>query len=146
MEEHFPNLLRSSLFVTIYSVVENELNRICRLHAMEDGLDVEDLRGNGIQRACTYLTRVCRIDFPEKSDEWKLLQDYNQLRNVVVHNRGIMETGNSHLASLVEDSPLLEIGNSDVIHLDRDFCPGVLHTAAEFFRQLQESLDKKNRQ
>ena len=144
MEEYFPNLLRSSLFVTIYSVVENELNKICRQLAAKDGLDVEDLRGNGIQRACTFLTRVCRVDFPDKSDEWKLLRNYNQLRNVIVHNQGYMETGNSHLSTLVKESPSLQMENDGVIHLDRDFCPGVLETARDFFSQLQIALDEKN--
>jgi len=142
MEKYFPNLLRSSLFVTIYSAVENELNSLCRDLSRKGGLVVEDLRGNGIQRACTFLTRVCRVDFPEDSTEWKMLRNYNQLRNVIVHNSGI-ETGNSHLNTLIEESSGLDVGKDEVILLDRNFCPEVLQIAQEFFRQLNDSLNKK---
>lgn len=143
MEEYFPNLLRSSFFVTIYSAVENELNRLCRALAKKDGLDVEDLKGSGIQRACIFLTRVCRVDFPQHSDEWQLLRNFNQLRNVIVHNMGRMEAGNSHLATLIKENSSLEIGNDEIIFLDRDFCPLVLDTAKDFFHKLDKGLKQK---
>lgn len=144
MENYFPNLLRSSLFVTIYSAVENELNSLCHQLSKQDGLEVEDLRGNGIQRACTFLTRVCRVDFPEDRREWQMLRSYNQLRNVIVHNNGKLEGGNQ-LNDAVQDSSSLSVGKDKVICLDRHFCPEVLETAGEFFRQLSSAVDKKSR-
>lgn len=141
MEGYFPNLLRSSLFVTIYSAVENELNRLSRELSKADGLDVEDLRGSGILRASTFLIRVCRVDFPENSDEWKLLQELNQLRNLIVHNNGRL-TGNEHFESLLSDCSGLDLKDENIT-LGRSFCPQVLDTVGKFFRQLITAVDKK---
>lgn len=140
MEEYFPNLLRSSLFVTIYSTVENELNRLCSQLAKDDSLDVEDLRGNGIIRARTFLCKVCRVDFPDSSEEWKQLKEYNQLRNVLVHDNGI-DLGN-HLTVLLESSPGLKVGEDRSVHLERQFCPEVLATVRRFFGQIDKVLDE----
>jgi len=139
MEEYFPNLLRSSLFVTIYSMLENELNRLCYKLSKRDGLTVDDLRGNGIIRASTFLIKVCRVDFPEDSPEWKLLRQYNQLRNDVVHNNGIV-IGN-HLDKAVKKIPGFDLGQGNAIRLNREFCPEVLKTVREFFQKLSAALD-----
>jgi len=139
LRDYFPNLLRSSLFVTIYSVVENELNTLCKQLAKKDGLKVEDLRGNGIQRANTFLVRVCRVDFPEDSQEWQLLRDYNQIRNLIVHGNGMVTGG--HLQAIVERHNVdLKDG---IIHLSKDFCLRVLEVVREFFRQLNGAVNKK---
>lgn len=138
MEEYFPNLLRSSLFVTIYSTVENYLNRLCRQLAKDDGLAVEDLRGNGIIRASTFLSKVCRVDFPQDSEEWNLLKEYNQLRNVLVHNDGVDQ--GKHLKHLAQSSPGLELQEDGTVHLQRQFCPEVLETVRKFFAKLEAVL------
>lgn len=138
---YFPNLLRSSLFVTIYSTLENELNSLCRELSKEDGLDVEDLRGNGIIRAGTFLSRVCRVDFPQESKEWKRLLEYNQLRNIIVHNNGKVE-GNGHLESLLMENPGLDV-KEGAVRLGRDFCPQVLEVIREFMELLNTEVQKK---
>jgi hypothetical protein len=139
LEQYFPNLLRSSVFVTIYSAVENELNRLCRALKKEDGLELEDLRGSGIQRACTYLTRVCRVDFPGDSPEWASLQDFNHLRNIIVHNNGIGEGGNQ-FERLRAEYPELAVGKEQGIVLGREFCPRVLKAVEKFFHLLKGVL------
>ncbi|MGI6366134.1 MAG: hypothetical protein ACOX2G_10500 [Bacillota bacterium] len=138
LEDYFPNLLRSSLFVTIYAAVENHLNRLCRRLAKGDGLAVEDLRGNGIIRAGTFLSKVCRVDFPWDSEEWNQLKEYNQLRNILVHNDG-RDQGN-HLKQLVESSSGLEVKEDGAVHLQRQFCPEVLETVRKFFAKLEAAL------
>ena len=141
LEEYFPNLLRSSLFVTIYATVENELNYLCRQLAKGDGLDVEDLRGNGIIRASNYLTKVCRVDFPQDSEEWSQLKEYNQLRNILVHENGL-DKGN-HLTALMESGSGLGQDRDGVVQLQRQFCPEALVTTRKFFAQLQAALAEK---
>lgn len=141
LADYFPNLLRSSLFVTIYSTLENELNRLCRELSKEDGLDVEDLRGSGIIRAGTFLSRVCRVDFPQESKEWKRLLEYNQLRNIIVHNNGKVD-GNGHLDSSIRENAGLDI-KKGIVHLGRDFCPLVLEVIRDFMELLSIEVHKK---
>lgn len=141
LEEYFPNLLRSSLFVTIYATIENEMNRICAQLAKDDGLGVEDLRGNGIIRASNFLTKVCRVDFPEGSEEWSQLKEYNQLRNILVHENG-RDKGNQ-LTPLVEASSGLRQDKDGSVRLGRQFCPEVLATARGFFTKVSAALGER---
>lgn len=46
------------------------------------------LKDDGIQRAKSYLTKVCRIDFPINSYEWNEVLKLNLFRNCIIHAQG----------------------------------------------------------
>lgn len=92
LKDVFPNILRTSFFVKCYSILETELNNVCKLLQKQNGyrLSVSDLKGNGIERAQLYCKKVVCIDFPDKSKAWQEIKNYNILRNIIVHREGLV--------------------------------------------------------
>lgn len=90
IESHFPQHLRYSAIVSIYSLLEDSMNSICRFLTTQRNLPLElnDLNDKGIFRAQKYLTKVCGIDFPETSREWNEIRKLNKVRNCIVHTNG----------------------------------------------------------
>jgi hypothetical protein len=88
----YPQILRASLFGTAYGIFEHFLNAICKQSHSQgyvQGLALKDLRGDGIQRAKLYLTKVAKITLPD-TPEWQDLSDYGLLRNSLVHAQGYL--------------------------------------------------------
>ena len=84
-----PRLVGYSAITLIHTLVETQLtataNRLRELHGYS--LKVNDLRGDPVERAKIYLTKVAGI--PVGSDNgWQVLQDLAELRNIIVHRRG----------------------------------------------------------
>jgi len=109
-EEEFPNTLRRSLFITIYSFVENVLLLICLQKEREGNLspsveDFFDKKPNLLRQAKIYLKEVAGLsDFPANSNEWsEIFGHYRRLRNCIVHNEGRLKGLRSK-----KDAPSLE--------------------------------------
>jgi hypothetical protein len=148
LEDIFPNILRRSFFVAIYSLIEAQLNAIC--HDLErKGLEssVEDLTGpdKGIGRARKYLVNKAEIRFPD-SPEWNKLRGYQKLRNCIVHNEGKLESGHKNHERakrylreqfIPQHYPKLEWKQfDDEVVLHKGFCEEMLQVSHRFFTDL----------
>jgi hypothetical protein len=84
-----PRLAGYSAITLIHTVVETQLTATAN-HLRElynHSLKVNDLRGDPVERAKMYFTKVAGIQV--SSDEgWQVLRDVAQLRNIIVHRRG----------------------------------------------------------
>ena len=84
-----PRLLGYSAVTLIHSVVEAQLTatatRLRQLHGYS--LKMNDLRGDPLERAKIYLTKVAGIQVGSDNG-WQVLQDLAELRNIIVHRRG----------------------------------------------------------
>jgi hypothetical protein len=86
----YPQILRASLFGTAYGIFEHFLNAICKQsQGHVQGVTLKDLRGEGIQRAKLYLTKVAGMPLQD-TPEWQDLGDYGYLRNSLVHAQGYL--------------------------------------------------------
>lgn len=87
----FPERFRNSTFVYLYSIVEDQYNSLSRKlkESYDLNFDLEDIKGNGIQRAKTYISKALQVDIWVDS-EWEQLKEYQKIRNGLVHNRGII--------------------------------------------------------
>ena len=143
----FPNILRRSFFVTIYSLIEMQLNEICRKQERTKGLPVplEKVKkppDQSIRRAKEYLVGVAKFRFPECS-EWDELLKYQKLRNCIVHNEGKLkgmrkQEDKEELKQYIEDSRDFLALNSDgdEIIFRKGFCEKVLQMSHGFFTDL----------
>lgn len=138
--DEFEDILLKSFFVTIYGFLESKLMQRCRkLEQQNKGvvLSISEIRGEGVQKAMTYLIKVQRIDFSlSNSSEWEKIQNYNTLRNCIVHNEGRLDDGlkegRGKLEKFIErkDSNL-HLSDSYII-LTRVFCEKAWETMEEF--------------
>jgi hypothetical protein len=147
LEDIFPNMLRRSFFVAIYSLIEMQLNEICRKQERTKGLPVplEKVKkppDQSIRRAREYLVGVAKIRFPESS-EWDELLKYQKLRNRIVHNEGKLkgmrkQEDKEKLKQYIEDSHDFLALNSDgdEIIFRKGFCEKVLQVSHRFFTDL----------
>ena len=87
MRDVFPQLLRCSLFTTVYAFLEHELDVLCKRykHEKQLSLDVSDLHDKGIERSRSYLKKVVCLPFPDQTLEWERIKKYRCLRNHMAH-------------------------------------------------------------
>ncbi|AME05692.1 hypothetical protein NNG64_11400 [Bacillus siamensis] len=92
----YPQVIRKTIFLQTYFSFEGYLNNLCSDYKkkLDTDLDYKDMRGQGIERAKLYLTKVCNVTIPFLTDEWKLIKSYNMLRNALVHNNSIIDKSN----------------------------------------------------
>jgi len=158
LEDIFPNMLRRSFFVAIYSLIEAQLNAICHDQERTKGLQlsVEDSTNSdkSIGRARKYLVKEAKICFPD-SPEWNKLRDYQKLRNCIVHNEGRLESGHKkhdrarrYLKEqfIPQHHPRLEWKQSDdEIVFRKGFCEEVLQVSHRFFTDLFAALTSEEK-
>ncbi|MTI94376.1 MAG: hypothetical protein FH749_02655 [Firmicutes bacterium] len=139
-EAYFPYLLHTTVFLTMYALLETGMNDVCYQlqmdHNYEKGL--EDIKGTGIQRAASYLKEVCKLNFPETGELWRRLKAYNHLRNVLMHALGKPDADDHQARDLVQSSPHLRFEDGGKIVLSKEFCREALSDARELFKVLDE--------
>ena len=144
----FKNILRSSFFMHIYSLVETRLNRVCSevKDKMEVPFSVSDLKYNGIQRAKSYLQKTTSIKI-ENLEGWAALADYNKIRNCIVHTRGILTSSKNDQYLKEKYIPhsrgSLEIDKQGKIIFDKSFCEEVIEVVEKFFSDIEAKLHQK---
>lgn|SRR5574341_806777 len=139
----FENILFSSFFVSVYFYLESELTKHCGdlQRKNQEPLSLSDIVGSGVQRAMTYLVKVHHIELSlDNNPEWKKIQNYNLLRNCIVHNQGRLddgfERGKEKLLRFIQepDSKLKLVDTWCV--LDKDFCLEALNTIQAFLHSV----------
>ena len=138
--KRFPQLLRSSLFISAYSFLEQRLLDLC-LHYQgkrDDQVLLEDLADNGIAKCKTYLKKVVRADFPESSHEWQQILKYNKLRNQLVHGGPRLPQGKKgeKLRNTVVQLADVTVNARPEIELGPGFCESAVQTIRQFIAAL----------
>jgi hypothetical protein len=158
IENVFPNLLRRSLFIYVYSVLENALNNCCRLLNFQ-GRPLEDVKnkGRGIERARRYLEDA-KVSFP--TEKWEEIIYYKKLRNCIIHNQGRLKgcdheedvrkfaLSNPHLSLMHTDDEGKDIkGMSEFVEVifHKGFCEEVIWTISNFLEQLRTGMEYRHR-
>lgn len=142
MEEVFPSLLRESVFVTLYALLESELNQLCYLfdkhanHAME----LEDVSGSGIFRAKKYLIKVAGMDFPSRNPDWGDIRNYNRIRNCIMHSQGSIREASNKLNNYIYNHSELSTDDHGNIEMKKRFVSKAIGNIKELFKEISEEL------
>jgi hypothetical protein len=88
--ETFPRILRYSLFVNTFSLLEHTLLGIAHHLRYSQKLDLSpnDLRDKGIILPKTYLKKVAQVSFPDDGTDWADIGALNEIRNIITHGAG----------------------------------------------------------
>lgn len=92
----FPSIQWSAMFVAAFNLFEKTLNDTCSFSTSisESSVHLKDLAGSGIQRAKSYLSKVQGVYEPFRTEEWRRVQDYAKVRNVLAHAYGDLDLKN----------------------------------------------------
>ena len=148
LDEGFPYIQRSSIFIMTFSLFENELNTICKILGRNSNLELQlkDLNGKGIERAKLYLEKVVKINFPANSKSWGEITNFSRIRNFVVHNGGrLKEKGDKNseiVKKYIKKNSTLNFDGHERISYNENFIPHVLDTFHKFSNVLFSNIDK----
>lgn len=147
LSETYPSILRESLFVSSYSLVESLAFKICAdaKEVNDIKLGVKDLKGDGLKQCYTYLTSVVGLDQLENNPHYAQLSFLNHIRNALVHNQGILRDVKKFDTQLKQwDS--VSVNDSGGVRLSKDFNKTMLSHSKGFgidvFVALRESFGK----
>jgi len=140
----YPNIQRKSELISIYTILENTINRICIVYqsSIDNPVKMKDLEANGIiDQAKRYLEKVVRLDFPTKHSSWEEITKIQQIRNSFVHASGHVKTGNSDLIKYINTSPFLELENDNKVEINNGFSEHCLNVFEDFFNELFSRME-----
>lgn len=93
LHDVFPALHWSSIFNSAYALFENHMNELCIIFGknLKKNEHLKDSKDKGIKRAKNYLSKVIGIKHIFNSADWLEIQNYSELRNVLVHTLGKLD-------------------------------------------------------
>lgn len=83
---HTHKLYYGSLFISLYSFLERKLYAICIEAQKKQKIKIKDISGDGIFKYEKYLKKVVGIDLSKSNTEWTVINQYNKLRNRIIHS------------------------------------------------------------
>jgi hypothetical protein len=147
-KDEYPKILRNSLFVHSYSLLERILLEIASHYRQTRHLELSpsDLRDSGIERARTYLKKVVLVQFPE-TESWQDITTLQHIRNLIIHNEGELRKDNGKERQKIEGLAKKWKGNVAIkggkIELSQKFIFHVLDTFNAFFNELFANLPEE---
>lgn len=141
LSETYPSILRESLFISSYSVIESLAFKVCghvkELKGFE--LNVKDLRGDGLQQCYIYLTRAASLNSLKDNKHYGQLQFLNTIRNALVHNQGRLKEPEK-MKSQLKQWPTIKVDQRGQIKLTKDFNDVTLNCISNFGNDLVQVL------
>ena len=88
-------LTQYSLLLTMVSLFEEAVNTLCRVYQSVLVLvkQLEDIKGEGMDRACTYLKTEVGVQGFKADKQWEYISVIREARNMIVHNGGRISKG-----------------------------------------------------
>jgi hypothetical protein len=148
LTDEYPKILRYSLFVHSYRLLERVLLEIANHYRQTGHLELSpsDLRDKGIEQARTYLKKVALVQFPD-TESWQDVTTLQLIRNLIVHNEGELRKDHGKerqkiedLAKKWKDDIAIEGGN---IELSQKIIFHVFDTFNTFFNELFANLPEE---
>ena len=151
--ETFPRTLRSSFFVSAYSLLESKMALICRQLKKDKQIPIgwSDLKGSTLDQFKFYC-KLAGLEISYNSKSWQEIQHYSRVRNCIVHNRGLIK-GSSKKEELrayaerknITDDTLvgISIRRQDQIALTEQFCREVIKTIWAFLSKVLEAYESQ---
>lgn len=139
--QSFSAMLRSSFFVNIYSFFEIKLIEECSLRKSEEiQLSLSELAGqDNIDKANIYFKKVLKLDFPSNTPEWEEIQNYQLLRNCIVHCQGrldkIKKLDHQKIRAYITRQEHISL-MGDYIDLSKEFCLEACTTIESFLQKM----------
>lgn len=148
IEELFMKNFRYSMIVAIYSFCETTLNDLCYYLYRSKGLllQLDEVRGEGIERAKLYLIKVCLINFPEKDHDWQEILKLNSIRNCIIHAEGDVDDMKSpaKLRNIIKNTKGIALDKSieRFLYIESDYIPSIISSIEKFVNKVHKEAFK----
>jgi hypothetical protein len=147
LQESLPSLQWMSTFLLTYGLFEKNMNSICAVSKKPEGVGIglKDVAGQGIERAKTYLTKVCELTGPFNSLDWAEIVRLSKLRNLLAHASGEINKSEPRAKEVLDwcrQQPSIRVVSEDPdsnyveIALTGDFVKAASETLYRFLRDL----------
>ncbi|MND16549.1 hypothetical protein D3C80_67970 [compost metagenome] len=82
---HYPSIMRRSAFLTIFGLLEHEMENFCKIYSKENKININlsDLKGSGFERIALFLKKIVGLT---QSTNYPELKKIMKLRNSCAHN------------------------------------------------------------
>jgi len=148
---HFPRILRFSMIISIYTLMESNLALIAaKMKTQKDlSLDMVDLQAkNLVKRFEKFWTRVAGLNW-WKDPRWDLLKDIEELRNCIAHRNGVARPNDGRIRQLLQqhnsgirlidvDNHLVDPDDRGTLQIDERFCQEGLHEMRALLNEIFE--------
>ncbi|WP_319403973.1 hypothetical protein [uncultured Anaeromusa sp.] len=137
-EQQYPNTIRGAFFMSCYSQMETYLNSVCRNCQLDQKLKIsyEDMAQQGISRAMLYFEKALGLNFPSNAN-WLKIQQYRQLRNIVVHNGGCVKPSElKKVKRILLNIPYFNLSTLNSLNFEREFCLEFINVQIELLREI----------
>lgn len=102
----YDKILYTSIYISVYSKFEIELNHICKECQKNEDLQISasDLNSRNIIGKCKkYLRKVISVDLTSLNDKWEKITKYQRIRNLIVHSDGVSDNIDSDIKQFITD-------------------------------------------
>lgn len=141
----YPNLHRESLIITVFNFLEHQLNSLCQIfyESIDSDLKLKDINGQGVERAFLFLKKVVNVDFSHFGAELPVIKGVNLVRNIIVHNGGVLpDDANSKVNKFIASSEYISGSAGGGINIQPEFIDCFVKVLVAFFEKLDNEVQK----
>lgn len=144
--EKFPRILCNSFLVSACSLLEYEIEDICKRLQKEKQIPISwsDLKGNILERAKNYF-KLAGLNLSYNDQIWHEINYYSQLRNCIVHDNGLLRKDDKNLINYVKEKSIISQKLLREVALTPQFCREVVETMQTFLVELEKSINLKSK-
>ena len=144
-EKVYPKIQWDAYFLLSFGMFESTLNSYCRIagHDADSNLTLNDLSGQGIERAKNYLSKVVGVEGCFNSSEWSYIRDASKIRNIIAHTSGTLNFDNSihcKVADMIKKTEGVQLicehdAGADIL-LSKEYVVNTIRTFRQFIRNI----------
>jgi hypothetical protein len=143
--------LRSSVIVSLVSLLEVELQRICNAFKKSLLLKIShsDFKGTIIDQFKIYLTKVVMISYNFGATEFESIREIIELRNCLVHYEGVIEDFYGRkfdrvktLKNLNQKFSSIQVIDDEYVYLDKEACLNCINVVERFLHEIYLAILK----
>lgn len=151
----FPSFFRKSLLISLYSLLEHELQKLCKkiqhsLIKKYKSPDDNDSEGY-VNKAKSYIMSSCNINSESLNQLFNTVDKYRVTRNILVHegSRVYHDTEKykriEEFISTESERKYIEVTNSGYMFFEKDFVDYFMIIINNIFKELFLEVNKKSK-
>lgn len=127
----YPEIMRKSLLVSIWSFYEHQLINLCKKKDPD-----KQFRTDILENAKKYIKNEMKLAFPDQGSDWIFIRHVRRIRNCIVHNGSYVQK-NSALENAINHSlSNIKISTDSSLIIKKQFIPEFLEIIGRHLQSL----------